>query len=164
MRSIGVLFLKNIIHSFRLVNVLFCKYCTFGFKMIELIRTDSGNPDFVRLVKELDADLAQRDGDEHAFYAQFNKIAPLRHVVVAYENEQAISCGAIKELEAGSMEVKRMYTLPAARGRGIALQVLKALETWAAELGYQQCMLETGIRQPEAIALYTKAGYTLIPN
>ena len=52
---------------------------------IKLIRTDSGHPDFVKLVKLLDAELAERDGDEHAFYARFNKIAVIRHAVLAYE-------------------------------------------------------------------------------
>lgn len=132
--------------------------------MLNLLRTDSTNTDFIALVKELDADLAIRDGDEHAFYAQFNKIAPLRHAVVAYQGSLPVACGAIKEIEPGVMEVKRMYTLPGHRGKGFAVQVLNALEEWAKELGYKQCTLETGVRQPEAIALYKKCGYHLIPN
>jgi putative acetyltransferase len=131
---------------------------------IKIICTDSTNTDFIALVKLLDADLAKRDGDEHAFYHQFNKIDMLKNVVVAYENDVAISCGAVKEIMPGCMEVKRMYTMPAVRGKGIATQVLSALEHWAAELGYKKCLLETGKKQPEAIALYTKNGYKLIPN
>jgi len=57
-----------------------------------------------------------------------------------------------------------MYTLPGSRGKGIASQVLAELERWAAELSYEKCLLETGKRQPEAIALYKKRGYRLIPN
>jgi putative acetyltransferase len=57
-----------------------------------------------------------------------------------------------------------MYTEPAKRGKGIAARVLSELEKWAAELSYQKCILETGIRQPEAISLYTKSGYKRIPN
>ncbi len=132
--------------------------------MPELIRTDSSNPDFVELVCHLDADLAIRDGREHAFYAQYNKIDSIPHVVVAYEGGRAVSCGAIKQFESDSMEVKRMYTLPEFRGRGIAVLVLEVLEAWAAEVGSRRCVLETGRKQPEAIRLYEKSGYSLIAN
>ncbi len=132
--------------------------------MITLTRTNSENTDFIELVRHLDADLAERDGSEHAFYAQFNKIAKIKHVVVAYEDDTPIGCGAIKEYETGTMEVKRMYTTPASRGKGIASRVLSELENWAAEMSCQKCVLETGIKQPEAIALYKKNGYQIIPN
>jgi len=132
--------------------------------MIKLIRTNSENTDFIELVRHLDADLAERDGSEHAFYAQFNKIAKIKHVVVAYEDGTPIGCGAIKEYETGTMEVKRMYTPPASRGKGMASRVLSELESWAAEMSCQKCVLETGIKQPEAIALYKKNGYQIIPN
>jgi GNAT superfamily N-acetyltransferase len=132
--------------------------------MIRIVRTNSENKDFIELVRHLDADLAKRDGAEHAFYDQFNKIAKIKHAVVAYENDKAVSCGAIKEIEPSVMEVKRMYTLPGSRGKGIATTVLIELEKWASELTYKKCMLETGKKQPEAIALYKKNGYNLIPN
>lgn len=131
---------------------------------IKLIRTDSGHPDFVKLVKLLDAELAERDGDEHAFYARFNKIAVIRHAVLAYENDRAVACGAFKEFAPGTMEVKSMFTRPEARGKGIAALVLAELEQWVAETGNGICVLETGRRQPEAIALYTRCGYRQIPN
>jgi putative acetyltransferase len=140
------------------------KFISLDMAMIRSIRTNSENPDFIELVRQLDADLAERDGAEHSFYAQFNKIAKIKHVVVAYEDNEPVSCGAIKEFEPGSMEVKRMYTLPKMRGKGIAAMVLSELEKWAAELGCSKCVLETGKRQPEAIALYTKRGYKIIPN
>lgn len=132
--------------------------------MTTLIRTNSDHPDFVSLVRLLDADLAKRDGEEHSYYAQFNTIARLRNVVVAYENEKPVGCGAIKEQAPDSMEVKRMYVLPDSRKNGIATQVLSELERWAHELGYPKCVLETGKRQPEAIGLYKKNGYKIIPN
>src|SRR3954471_19420926 len=99
--------------------------------MLKLIRTDSDNSGFIELVKYLDADLAKRDGNEHSFYTQFNKIDKIKHAVVAYENDKPISCGAIKEYAPDSMEVKRMYTLPESRGKGIATKVLTELEVWA---------------------------------
>jgi putative acetyltransferase len=132
--------------------------------MINIIRTDSSNHDFIKLVKELDTYLAEKDGTEHSFYDQYNKIDKIGHVVVAYKNKTTVSCGAIKELSAEAMEVKRMYTVPENRGEGIASIVLAELERWAAELGYAKCLLETGKRQPEAISLYKKRGYKVIPN
>jgi GNAT superfamily N-acetyltransferase len=112
----------------------------------------------------LDEDLALRDGEDNAFYAQFNGIAVLKHCVVYYENGIALGCGALKRFDANSMEVKRMFVNPEVRGKGIASLLLVALENWAKELGYEQCVLETGLRQPEAIALYKKNKYDIIPN
>lgn len=131
---------------------------------ILLRRTDSGDGEFVSLVRLLDAELAERDGNEHAYYAQFNKIDTLKHVVVADLDGRAVGCGAIKEFEPWVMEVKRMYTDPTARGNGVATAVLYELEQWAAQLGSKACVLETGWRQPEAIAMYRKCGYKQIPN
>jgi GNAT superfamily N-acetyltransferase len=131
---------------------------------IHITRTNSEDPDFVNLVQQLDADLAIRDGEEHAFYDQFNKITALKHVVVVRENGIPVGCGAIKEFAPDTMEVKRMYTSPKFRGKGIATKVLNELEHWANELSYEQCILETGRNQPEAIGLYIKNGYGLFPN
>ena len=132
--------------------------------MVELLRTDSNNSDFVSLVAALDADLALRDGDDHAFYAQYNSIENLNHCVIAYDNGKAVGCGAIKSFENNKVEVKRMYTLPECRGKGIATKILVSLEQWAAELGYDSTVLETGKRQPEAINLYLKNGYVITDN
>jgi GNAT superfamily N-acetyltransferase len=132
--------------------------------MIRLVRTDSTDTDFVALVQLLDADLAQRDGEDHAYYHQFNAIDHLKQVVVAYENNVAVGCGAIKPFGVDALEVKRMYVSPAHRGKGIAAAILTTLETWAAELGFTRCVLETGKKQPEAMALYQKSGYQVIPN
>ena len=132
--------------------------------MISIVRTNSGNTDFVELVRHLDIDLAERDEKDHSFYAQFNKIAAIKHVIVAYDDGQPVACGAIKEYEPGTMEVKRMFTLPASRGKGIAARVLSELENWASELKYAKCVLETGKKQPEAIRLYEKSGYHRAPN
>ncbi len=132
--------------------------------MYHIKRTTSEDPDFQKLVKELDKDLAIRDGADHAFFAQFNKIDLIKYVVLAYDHEEAVGCGAIKEYEPHTMEVKRMFVPPDKRGKGIASIVLTALETWAKELGYQKCILETGIKQPEAIRLYHKNNYKVIKN
>lgn len=132
--------------------------------MIIIKRTSSHSKDFIGLVKQLDADLANRDGDDHPFYDQYNKIDKIKHAVVAYENDVPVGCGAIKEFEPNSVEIKRMYTLPEQRGKGIATFILSELEKWAAELSFEKCILETGIKQPEAIQLYNRNGYKQIPN
>jgi putative acetyltransferase len=132
--------------------------------MIRIIRTDSNCEDFIELVKSLDTDLAERDGDEHEFYDQFNKIYGIKYVDVSYDDYDPVGCGAIKAYEKNVMEVKRMYVSPTNRGKGIATKILIELENWATELGYEKCVLETGKKQPEAIALYHKNGYEIIPN
>lgn len=132
--------------------------------MITVARTNSDDADFQNLVRKLDKELAIRDGDEHEFYAQFNKIDAIKNVVVAYENDEPIGCGAIKKFSDDTMEVKRMFTSETQRGKGVATVVLRELEAWAKELNYQKCILETGLKQPEAIALYRKNGYAQILN
>lgn len=132
--------------------------------MMHLVRTNSENIDFVNLVKQLDAYLKITDGDEHEFYNQYNNIDVLKHTVVAYLDNKPVGCGAFKEFEKGSVEIKRMFTEPDARGKGIASKILQELETWAKELNYKACILETGIRQTEAVAFYKKSNYTIIPN
>ena len=132
--------------------------------MIQIKRTNSNHPHFQILVLDLDLELKVRDGDDHAFYAQYNKSDSIKYVVVAYENSDPVGCGAIKEWDAETMEVKRMFVPLKNRGKGIASFVLMELEQWANELGYKKCILETGENQPEAIQLYTKNNYIRIPN
>ena len=131
---------------------------------INIRRTNSSDPAFIELVKHLDTELAILDGEEHAFYNSLNKIDRIKYAVVAFEDERALSCGALRDFAPGVLEVKRMYTLPSHRGQGLATKILKELENWAVELGYTKCVLETGKRQPEAISLYTRNGYQRIPN
>jgi ribosomal protein S18 acetylase RimI-like enzyme len=82
-------------------------------------------------------------------------------VVVARDDDRtALGCGALRALGDGSAEVKRMYVVPAARGRGVAKAVLAALEAAAGERGWTTLRLETGPLQPEAVGLYSGAGFT----
>ena len=131
---------------------------------LTLIKTDSDNQDFKKLVELLDASLAETDGDEHDFYHQFNGIVNIRYVLVAYLDGVAVGCGAIKKYDDNTMEVKRMYVKTENRGQGIASQILNELENWTAELGFKYCILETGKRQCEAISLYQKLNYEIITN
>ncbi len=131
---------------------------------IDIVRTDATHPDFQELVKFLDADLAIRDGEDHDFYHQFNSIESLKNVVVIFHNKVAVACGAFKPYDSTTIEIKRMYTQVQSRGSGFAQMALGEVEKWAAELGYLSALLETGIKQPEAIALYRKLGYHLRAN
>lgn len=132
--------------------------------MLSLIRTNSSNKDFRELVTLLDTDLRIRDGEEFSFFTQYNKLDNIHYVVVAYMHDQPAGCGAIKEYARDLAEIKRMFVHPAFRKQGIASAVLKELEVWAKDLGFTDCVLETGIKQPEAISLYKKCGYSIIPN
>jgi len=127
--------------------------------MIRLLRTNSANPDFIKLVRDLDKYLAVSDGDEHDFYDQFNKLDKINHVILLYENEEAIGCGAIKHYDLNKVEIKRMYVKEENRNNGYAAMILKNLEAWAFELKYHKCILETGTRQTEAIRLYHRNNY-----
>ena len=132
--------------------------------MIKFIRTNSEHGLFIELVKHLDEELKIRDGEEHAFYDQYNKIDHINHVVVAIMDEKTVGCGAIKTYHDSTVEIKRMFVSPDARGRGIASNILIELEIWAKELHFTKCILETGVNQPEAIGLYKKNGYKRIHN
>ncbi|WP_029038545.1 GNAT family N-acetyltransferase [Salinimicrobium xinjiangense] len=131
---------------------------------LKIKHTTATDQHFIKLVKELDEELAVTDGEEHSFYDQFNKLDSIKHVVVLFENDLPVSCGAIKHYDDKTAEVKRMYTSRESRGKGYAAKILAELEQWAGELGYERCILETGINQPEAIRLYHKTGYLRFPN
>lgn len=132
--------------------------------MIEIVRTNSENKDFKKLVRELDSYLKITDGDEHDFYNQFNHINVLKHTVVAYKNKIPVGCGAFKKFDNKAVEIKRMYTHPNYRQFGIATLILSELQSWAKELNFKATILETGKRQTEAVQFYKKNNYQIIPN
>jgi GNAT superfamily N-acetyltransferase len=131
---------------------------------MKLVRTTSDHPDFEKMVVLLDAYLKILDGDDHAFYAQFNKSSSLKNALVCYENNVAVGIGAYKEFEPNVAEIKRMYVLPEHRGKGFAKAILTELESWAKEESYTVSLLETGHMQKDAIGLYQKLGYTITEN
>ncbi len=132
--------------------------------MVSLNRTVSSDANFISLVSRLDDELEVRDGEDHEFYRQFNSLTHIKQCILAYKGKASIGCGAIKVFDEFTMEVKRMYVLPEYRGKGIAAKILSELETWTKELGFSQCILETGFNQPEAIAHYKKCGYRISKN
>lgn len=127
-------------------------------------RVNSDNIDFKTLVNQLNRYLAVVDGEEHDFYNQFNKMEQLTYCIVIYYNDKAVGCGALKKFDTNTFEIKRMFVEPSQRGKGIATHILKELEQWSKELKASRCILETGKRMPDAVALYRKNGYTLISN
>ena len=131
---------------------------------MKIIRTDAKNPDFTRLISELDAYLKVTDGEDHEFYNQFNGLDNVNNVVMVYQDKQAIGCGAFKKFDDETAEIKRMYVKINHRGYGIAQAILNSLELWASEKDFKKCILETGDRQIEAIKFYNKSGYIRIAN
>jgi GNAT superfamily N-acetyltransferase len=131
---------------------------------MNLERKTSDDPDFRSLVARLDEFLAEIDGDEHAYYSQFNKLDGIPYAVVAYEDGRADGCGAFRAHSPEIAEIKRMYVLPEHRGKRVGALVLEELEIWARELGYTACVLETGHKQEAAVSLYKRSGYESIPN
>ncbi|SFA49291.1 Acetyltransferase (GNAT) family protein [Pedobacter suwonensis] len=128
-----------------------------------MVRIDSEHVDFRMLAALLDLDLVIRDDDDHAFYAQFNQIESIKELVIAYRRRLPV-CGVIKSFTAIAAEVKRMFVRPDYKKQSLAAKALSELENWAIELGFSLCVLETGKKQPEAIALYQKAGYRITDN
>lgn len=135
---------------------------------IEAVRLDDGEAQ--RLIAALNEELAARYPEEGAnhFRLDADEVAPGRGAfLVARDDAGAVlGCGAVRlvpEIGPGVAEVKRMYTAPAARGQGVAGRVLAELERIAGgELGATRMLLETGVRQPEAIRVYERAGYARV--
>ena len=125
---------------------------------MKLLKTNSNHSDFQKLTQLFDEYLVEIDGDEKDFFAQYNQIY-IDNVIVCYEDEIAVGCGAFKEYEPTVAEIKRMFVLPEKRGKGIASTVLNALEIWAKENGFQHAILETSNQLTNAISLYQKSGY-----
>ena len=130
----------------------------------KFIRTTSSHPDFRMLVAALDEDLYLRNGEGQLIYRQYNQVDLIKHVMVIYSEDRPVGCGCFKKYDDETIELKRMFVLPEMRGKKLAAQLLLELEKWAVEDGFTQAVLETGLRQVEAIRLYTVAGYVLTKN
>lgn len=130
---------------------------------MKLIRTNSDNLDFKNLSALFDEYLVDIDGDERDFFAFYNNVQ-LDHVLVVYDDSEAVGCGAFKKYDENTAEIKRMFVHPTHRNKGIAKFVLKELENWASDFGFTSFVLETSPKLTSAIALYEKTGYQFIPN
>jgi GNAT superfamily N-acetyltransferase len=124
------------------------------------------------LIAEVQQEYVRRYGEEDITPvdpAEF--AAPLGRFLVGYLDDEPVACGGWRahdgehpEFADGDAEIKRMYVVPAARGRGLARAMLAALERTAVEAGRRRIVLETGLKQPEAISLYRSSGYQRVPN
>lgn len=132
--------------------------------MLQIIRTNSDNPDFKALTQELDVTLCEIYGTKQEDYEEYNRIVDLPTVVLAYENHTPVACGCFRKFNDDTLEIKRMFVKPEHRGQSIASRILYELETWGIEQDYTYSTLETGNRQVAAIDMYIKCGYTITPN
>lgn len=136
---------------------------------IEISVTGYDDPVSQAIIADALADLGVRYGsssgdDTPVDAGEFTP--PGGRFLVAWADGEPAGCGGWRTLAGDGTvaEIKRMYTAPAWRGRGVATAVLRAIEETARDAGKKRLVLETGQRQPEAIALYAKLGYERIPN
>jgi GNAT superfamily N-acetyltransferase len=131
---------------------------------IKIVKTNSENPDFLSLIKTFDDYLWERYPELKTNYWGNNIIELNPNVVVIYLDKKPVACGCFKKYDQDTIEIKRMFVSPDARGLGLAQIVLKELELWAKELGYSVSVLETLYKQQAAISLYQKVGYAIVDN
>jgi GNAT superfamily N-acetyltransferase len=129
-------------------------------KDLKLVDAAADNTDLARLIKKLDEDLLTRYPADEIFGVDFDdpKINEVVFVI-AYSGEIPVGCGAIRPIDDDSTELKRFYVEREYRNKGIAKQILSALEAKAKERGFNRIKLEAGAKQPEALNFYIKQGY-----
>jgi putative acetyltransferase len=127
-------------------------------------RTTGRHPDFESMIRQLDNELWNEMKEVQATYDQFNKVPDIDTVVLIYRGVDVIACGCFKKYRNDTVEIKRMFTVPAERGKGLAVIVLNELEKWAVELNSRYSILETGKKLLSAVQLYKKSGYTITEN
>ncbi len=133
---------------------------------VSVQRGSVGSPVAQALISALDAEIIARYPEENAnfFRLDAGEIAPGRGAfLVATVDGEVVGCGAVRRLDDTDAEIKRMYVTPSFRGRGTGRALLAALEGEARSLGATRLVLETGERLSEAVALYERAGFTIIP-
>jgi len=131
---------------------------------LNIVSTDSRNNDFIGLIELLDNDLGERYGALQKQYNSYNNVDYINEVVIIYKDGMAAACGAYKEHGTDTVELKRIFVLKEQRNQGLAKLIVQELEKLAKSKGYRYALLETGIKQHEAINLYKNCGYSLIPN
>jgi GNAT superfamily N-acetyltransferase len=132
--------------------------------ILKVVKTTSENPDFIALITALDKSLWESYPELKSNYWGNNIIELNPNVVVIYLGEKPVACGCFKKYDKNTMEIKRMFVSPEARGLGLAKKILQELELWAKELGFLFSVLETLYKQKEAISLYQKVGYAIVDN
>lgn len=134
--------------------------------MTEFVRTDGKNEDFIENCRLLDMDLDRRVGRQikREKYQKFNQLDEIQEAVVVYEDQKLAGGGAIRKYDDDTVELKRVFVHNEYQGRGIGSRLVSLLMEWAAELGYQRMILETGELLVESCAVYKKLGFEVIPN
>jgi putative acetyltransferase len=135
--------------------------------MITIAKEEPRSPDVSRLLSAFVDEVKKRYDSPPADVGVFDPelvSVPRSVFLVARRNGDAVGCGALVPIDEYSVEVKRMFVARESRGHGIATMILNELERLARELDYDAMRLETGVKQPESIALYGKAGFYRIPN
>ena len=131
---------------------------------LKILKTDSKNNDFIKLIKLLDDDLNERYGELQKQYSKHNKVDYIKDVVIIYKDEAPVACGAFKEHNINIIELKRIFVIKENRRQGLSKLIIKELEELAINSGYKHILLETGIKQHEAINMYRNTGYDVIQN
>jgi putative acetyltransferase len=131
--------------------------------MIQIAREPFDSPDASELLAELGRELEERYGSDLEPGEKPSAADVTVFLVARDADGQALGCGALRSLGEPVVEIKRMYVRPDARGHGVGVAILAALEREAVGLGFRVVRLETGPLQPEAIGLYARAGYREIP-
>jgi GNAT superfamily N-acetyltransferase len=131
---------------------------------MKVVKTTSENNDFIALITALDKSLWESYPELKSDYWGNNIIELNPNVVVIYLNEKPVACGCFKKYYKNTIEIKRMFVSPEARGLGLAKKIVQVLELWAKELGFSFSVLETLYKQKEAIGLYQKIGYVIVDN
>lgn len=138
----------------------------FRLALVPLHAADAPGADLIRaMIDELLPLYGRIDGSEAPTAGPDDLWRPSGTYLVGWDEDGAVVCGGgLKRLDDTTAEIKRMYVVPDARGRGHARRLLRALEDAARELGYERVRLDTGAKQPHALALYPSAGYVEIPD
>ncbi|KQW97609.1 GNAT family N-acetyltransferase [Flavobacterium sp. Root420] len=132
--------------------------------IIRVVKTTSENPDFISLIKTFDIFLWERYPELKNDYWGNNLIEFNSNVFIIYLNGKAVACGCFKKYNTNTVELKRMFVSPEARGLGLAQRVIKELENEAIDQGFETMILETLYKQIEAINLYQKVGFRIVEN
>ena len=133
---------------------------------VDIRRSTLASPEAVRLIAALNAELTAtfpEPGATHFSLTGAQVGAGDGAFVIAYLDEVAVACGAVRRLDESTAEIKRMYVDPSVRGQGLGRAIVEALEREARLLGMTRAVLETGTRLAPAIKLYEGMGYTRIP-
>ena len=133
---------------------------------MKLVREEIESESVRKLFAELDAELTvlyPEPGANH-FELDSEEVQPGRGaLIVAYDGDEAVGCCALRRIDEETAEMKRIYVAPGSRQKGTASLLLREIEVEARKLGVKRLVLETGDRQPAAIALAESFGFSRIP-